>query len=198
MQTGIVAINASITQYDMNNTVIIQSQLERGSNYHITANRQIALVQNGGLYQSNLNASYTVDRDFNDIINDTITLPPQYGGITLTMGQIGVALEMATDIYAQQDRNIPGTTSYNAAIQAGLPAITSTLTVTGAMGTPFTYIITAVNNPTSFNATGLPAGLVVTTTGVITGTPTVSGSFNIVISATNTLSTCSATLVMTC
>ena len=39
------------------------------------------------------------------------------------------------------------------------------------VGIPFSYTITASNYPTSFNATGLPAGLAVdTTTGVISGT----------------------------
>src|SRR5690606_36158765 len=43
------------------------------------------------------------------------------------------------------------------------PAITSTLTANGTYGQAFSYQITASNSPASFNATGLPAGLLVNT-----------------------------------
>jgi hypothetical protein len=78
------------------------------------------------------------------------------------------------------------------------PAITSPLTASGTVGVAFSYTITATNNPTSFNATGLPAGLSVnTTSGVISGTPTAVGSFSVTISATNAGGTGSATLSLT-
>src|SRR5205814_7105244 len=74
--------------------------------------------------------------------------------------------------------------------QQGAPAITSSLTANGTVGAAFSYTITATNNPTSFNATGLPAGLSVNTTnGVISGTPTAAGSFSVTISATNAAGT---------
>ncbi|NBS88303.1 MAG: hypothetical protein EBS60_09555, partial [Verrucomicrobia bacterium] len=56
----------------------------------------------------------------------------------------------------------------------------------------------ASGSPTSFGATGLPAGLNINTgTGAITGTPTVAGTSNVSISATNGSGTGTATLVMT-
>jgi len=78
------------------------------------------------------------------------------------------------------------------------PVITSALTASGNQGSPFTYTITATNLPTSYNATGLPAGLSIdTVTGIISGTPTVTGSFNITITATNGIGSDNETLVLT-
>ncbi|MDP5001863.1 MAG: choice-of-anchor D domain-containing protein, partial [Flavobacterium sp.] len=91
--------------------------------------------------------------------------------------------------------------SYNFSIQGtgiSAPVITSNLTASGNQGSAFTYTIIATNLPTSYNATGLPAGLSIdTVTGVISGTPSVSGTFNVTISATNGVGTDTETLVIT-
>ena len=42
---------------------------------------------------------------------------------------------------------------------AAAPVITSATTASGTVGTAFSYQITATNTPTSYGATGLPAGL---------------------------------------
>jgi len=60
------------------------------------------------------------------------------------------------------------------------------------------YTITATNSPTSYAATGLPAGLSInTTTGLISGTATLSGTSNISLSASNAGGTGMATLILT-
>jgi hypothetical protein len=77
------------------------------------------------------------------------------------------------------------------------PAITSSSMASGTVGVAFSYQITASNGPTSFNATGLPAGLSVNTaSGLISGTPTAAGSFSVTLSATNSAGTGSATLAL--
>ena len=94
-----------------------------------------------------------------------------------------------------------GTSNAQTFTIAATPAITSPLTACGAKGVAFSYTIAASNNPTSFTASPLPAGLSVnTSTGVISGTPTTAGTTNVTITASNGASSCNtatATLVIT-
>jgi uncharacterized protein YkwD len=77
------------------------------------------------------------------------------------------------------------------------PVITSALTASAKVGTAYLYQITATNSPTSFSASGLPAGLSVNTAGLILGTPTTAGTSMVTLSATNSSGTGSATLTLT-
>ena len=74
--------------------------------------------------------------------------------------------------------------------RAAIPVV-SNATITGQVGAAIVPVqITATNNPTSFNAFGLPRGLSVNTaTGQIGGRPEVAGDFAISLSATNATGT---------
>ncbi len=78
------------------------------------------------------------------------------------------------------------------------PVISSLLTASAVQGQPFSYQVTANPEATSFAATGLPAGLSINqTTGLISGTPSAAGTYNVTLSATNATGTGTAILTLT-
>lgn len=67
-----------------------------------------------------------------------------------------------------------------------LSRIVSTAYANASQGLPFQFQVTATHNPTTFHADNLPNGLSLDAdTGLITGTPTVYGTYYITLSATN-------------
>jgi uncharacterized repeat protein (TIGR03803 family) len=96
------------------------------------------------------------------------------------------------------DHNLYGTTTTGGAKNDGTVfCLTRSATAT-QLTTSFSYQITASNTPTSFKATGLPTGVTVNSTGLISGTPTTNGTFTVVLSASNTkgIGTAPLTLVV--
>ncbi len=78
-----------------------------------------------------------------------------------------------------------------------LPTLTSPTSATGQVRVAFSYQITASNNPTSFGAANLPVGLQLdSASGLLSGVPLVSGSFNVPLSATNAFGSASTNLLL--
>ena len=91
-----------------------------------------------------------------------------------------------------------GTATLTLTINSAAPVITSASTASGTVGSAFSYQITATNSPSSYGATGLPAGLSVNSgTGLISGTPTAAATSTVTLSATNSGGTGTATLTLT-
>jgi PKD repeat protein len=132
--------------------------------------------------------------DANASVPGTIAYTPA-AGATLAPGiQVLTATFTPTD--AADYTSVSATTTVTV-VQA-TPVITSAGAASAQVGQPFTYQIPAANDPQSFNASGLPAGLTVDiSTGAITGTPTAPGTSNVTISATNVGGTGISTLAIT-
>lgn len=135
-----------------------------------------------------------------------VVTPPTKGTLSVFTGTTATYTpnngESGTDSFTYRGRRSSPTVIGDAiqvtiTVQPGAPAITSAPTASGTFNTAFSYQITASGSPTSFGATGLPAGFNVDAAGLITGTPGASGLTNATISATNAGGTTNANLAIT-
>jgi large repetitive protein len=131
----------------------------------------------------------------------TFSASPLPTGLSLTGAVISgtptVTGSFPITLTATNSTGQTGTATLTLTIHAPAPVITSATSVTTTEGQPFSYTITSNEAGTTFSTSPLPTGLSLTGA-VISGTPTVTGSFPITLTATNsTGQTGTATLSLT-
>ena len=151
-----------------------------GTTFTLISSVQVTIGSTGTLTQINLSGISALQN-----VPDTTTVTLRYyaSGQTTTGGW---------------GFNSPSAGTYGLAIggsctSVASPPVVTASTFTGNVGSSFSNSISATNSPTSYalaNSTTLPAGLSLnTTTGLISGIPSASGTFTTDVTATNAAGT---------
>ncbi|ACB74442.1 putative Ig domain-containing protein [Opitutus terrae] len=121
----------------------------------------------------------------------------QVTGVTLPTDPTTPVYVRASAIVGSNPQSSTGLIEAQGRLSAALPSITSAGVVAAAAGSNFLYAVTATESPTTYVASGLPPGLAINSaTGLITGTPTQTGTYNVVVGATNAAGTGTATITV--
>lgn len=122
-----------------------------------------------------------------DILN--FTFDPDWYEASASMGHSLVTVDQVTTSPARWGESTTWTVSSDTLGTPGSdapPTITSAAATTGIIGDDFLFQITATKVPTLYQASGLPAGLTIDeVTGLVSGTATVSGSFDVAVRVEN-------------
>ena len=120
--------------------------------------------------------------------------PTTAGTYTATITVNSTASTSYPSIYPASSGTAVVTFTITPTTTGALPVITVGTDIAFTTGSSSYYTVTATGSPTSFTATGLPPGLVMSAAGDISGTPTATGTYPATVSATNAVGTASATV----
>ena len=204
LSAGTLLVNGSLTS-----PVSVSSGGTLGGSGSITGN--VTAVSGSGL-SFNVTSSGVAGLAItgNLTLNGTIQITPNVVSGSVTPGTYPIVTysgtlsgtptfvwnPVGTTLTASINTSTPGVVTL--VVNPPPPVINSLATASGPSLSPFSYTITASNSPTSYNATGLPAGLSIDTgTGIISGTPTAAGTSTVTLSATNAGGTGTETLTLT-
>jgi hypothetical protein len=108
MKIETISISGDVEKRDRNWMIRIYSSLEQGDDVQIECHREVILVKDGkrwdmaGQYGER---KYMISKSLSEIAYESITLPPEAGGITLTAGQVAMALEMLSNLFIEMAVN---------------------------------------------------------------------------------------------
>ena len=102
-------------------------------------------------------------------------------GIPRAAGTFSIAVTVS------DTSNATDTQTYALTIAASALSINSPPLPNGAVGSPYNAAVSATGGSGNytFTATGLPAGVTLSTSGIVSGTPTTAGTFSVVVTATD-------------
>jgi uncharacterized repeat protein (TIGR02543 family) len=126
-------------------------------------------------------------------LNATLSLPARLAPGTYYIWAVADNLSALTQLSTANDYARSRALTVTSASAA--PVIASALTASGTQSRPLSYTIVAANSPATYSSGSLPIGLNLSGN-VISGTPSVSGTFPVTIGASNASGSDSATLVL--
>lgn len=122
-----------------------------------------------------------------------LAIDPSSGIIS---GSVNVAATYDILIFAA-NATATGGASLTLAVLPPAPTITSAGSAIAVQGQSFNFQVTATEQPTSYRATGFPAGLTIGSNGLISGTTNQTGSFSVTLLARNNGGTGSQNFTLT-
>ncbi len=167
-----------------------------GATYNLTINCQTITVTNPGVNTGTVDAAFSQTFTVTGILGTVtwsetgalpagITLNPSTGVLSGTPTVTGA---FPITVKATDTNGCFGTSSYTLTINCQTITVTSPVTNTGTVNAPFsqTFTQTAAHGTATFTtASTLPSGITLATNGTLSGTPTQTGSFPIVVTVTD-------------